>query len=91
MAHITVIKSDKTIYEDGVAVLGCDMAGLADDFHALQWNGSEGHIEYTNPAKPNLIVSSKAKMESELGVSYETLLSRRTTREAEMEADSIAE
>ena len=91
MAYITVIKSDKAIYEDGVAVLGCDMAGLADDFHALQWNGSEGHIEYTNPAKPNLTVSSKAKMESELGVSYETLLSRRTTRKAEIEANSIAE
>ena len=91
MAYITVIKSDKAIYEDGVAVLGCDMAGLADDFHALQWNGSKGHIEYTTPTKSNLSINSETEIETEVGVSLTLLLERRTARKAEIEAESVAE
>jgi hypothetical protein len=47
MAHTTVIKFDKSIYIDGEQIDGCDMSGFPDDFHALQWSGTEGHIEYT--------------------------------------------
>ena len=88
MTQITVIKSDMAIYKDGVAVLGCDMEGLADRFHALQWNGSEGHIEYTDSITGNLSINSEAEIESELGVSLTSLLERRTTRKAEIEAES---
>lgn len=86
MAHITVIKADKAIYENSVAIIGCDITGLPDDFHALQWNGSEGHIEFTNE-KPNLSISSESEIESELGVSLTTLLQRRTAKKAELDAN----
>jgi len=85
MAHYTVIKSDTTIYKDGQAIFGCDMSGLPEDFHALQWYGSDGHIEYSDVLKPNLIVSSKSEIESALGVSLPTLIERRDARIAEIE------
>lgn len=84
MAHYTIIKSDQNIAKDSVAVQGCDMSGLPEDFHALQWDGSDGHIEYSDGLKPNLIVSSKSQIESALGVSLPTLITRRTTRIAEI-------
>lgn len=80
MAHVTVIKSDRAIYLDGVVVPECDMSGVAGDVHALQWDGTRGHLEYTTPAKPNLSINSEAELESALGVSLSTLMTRRTER-----------
>ena len=85
MAHTTVVKEDSTIYIDGEGIGGCDMSGLPDDFHALQWDGSNGHIEYTDET-PNLTVTSESQIESALGVSLTTLTGRRTTRKAEIDA-----
>jgi hypothetical protein len=86
-AGYTVIKADTAIYKDGEAVFECDMSGLPEDFHALQWDGSDGHIEYTGSVKPNLIVSSKSEIESALGVSLPALIERRDTRLAALEAE----
>ena len=73
----TVIKEDKKIFKDGVAVDGCDMSGLSEDFWSLHWDGSNGEIEYSDPLKSKLIVSSKSEIESALGVSLPTLIERR--------------
>ena len=86
MAHYTVIKDDTAIYKDGVVVMGCDMTGLPDDFWALQWDGTNGHVEYSVVAKPNLSISSESDIESALGVSLPTLIERRDARIAEIEA-----
>ena len=83
-AGYTVIKSDMAIYKDGDGILGCNMSGLPDDFWALQWDGSNGHIEYVGNVKENLIVSSKSQIESALGVSLPTLIARRDARIAEL-------
>ena len=85
MAHYTVIKGDTSIYKDGVSVEGCDMSGLPEDFHALQWDGSDGHVEYSDVLKPNLTISSESEIESALGVSLSTLIDRRDTRFAEID------
>ena len=90
MAHYTVIKPDQKIYKDGEAITGCDMSGLPDDFHALQWDGSDGHIEYTDVLKPNLVVSSKSQIESAIGISIPTLSERRDARIAEIKAEAEA-
>ena len=87
MAHWTVIKADKTIYKDGIPVDGCDMSVLPEDFHALQWDESTGHIEYSDVLKPNLKVSSESEIESALGVSFTTLIERRDTRIIEIKAE----
>jgi len=83
-SRYTVIKADTTIYKDGQAIFGCDMSGLPEDFHALQWYGTNGHVEYSDVLKPNLIVSSKSEIESALGVSLPTLIERRDARIAEI-------
>ena len=80
MSKYTVIKADSTIYKDGDSTFSCDMSGLPDDFHVLQWNGSNGEIEYTGNVKPNLVVSSESDIESALGVSLPTLIERRTAQ-----------
>ena len=80
----TVIKEDTVIYKDGKGITGCDMSGLSDDFWALQWDGTNGHIEYRDVEKPNLAVSSEPEIESALGVSLPTLIERRDARIAEL-------
>ena len=77
MTQYTVIKADSTIYVDGIAVEGCDMSGLPDGLHALQWDGSNGHIEYSDTTEPNLIISAESDIETALGVSLSTLITRR--------------
>tara|TARA_R110000803_G_scaffold60123_1_gene119199 strand:+ start:651 stop:914 length:264 start_codon:yes stop_codon:yes gene_type:complete len=84
MSHYTVVKLDTAIYKDGKAIMGCDMSGLPDDLHALQWDGSDGHIEYSDVLKPNLIVTSKSQIETALTVSLPTLIERRDARIAEI-------
>jgi hypothetical protein len=92
MSNYTVIKADQAIYKDGEAIFKCDMSGFPEDFHALQWDGSDGHIEYTGNVKPNLVVSSKSQIDDALGVSLPTLIERRTARIAEIKvAEAEAE
>ena len=86
MAQITVIKDDKAIYKDGIAINGCDMSGFPNDLWSLHWYGSNGEIEYTDALKPKLIISSEAEIESALGVSLSTLIERRDARIAEIKA-----
>lgn len=83
-SRYTVIKDDATIYKDGAGIDGCDMSGLPEDFWALQWDGSNGDIEYFGNVKLNLPVSSKSEIEAALGVSLETLIQRRDSRIAEI-------
>ena len=90
MAHYTVIKGDTSIYKDGVSVEGCDMSGLPDDFWALQWDGSDGEIEYIGNVKLNLVVSSESQIEAALGVSLTTIIERRDTRIAEIIVEKAA-
>ena len=84
MSNYSVIKSDLSIYKDGEMVEGCDMSGLPEDFHVLQWDGSDGYIEYSDVLKPNLKVSTKSEIESALGVSLTVINERRDARIAEI-------
>jgi hypothetical protein len=68
MAHYTVIKPDSTIYKDGNGIFNCDMSGLPEDLH----------VEYIDGTKPNLTVSSESEIETALGVSLTTLITRYT-------------
>lgn len=55
--RVSVIKADNAVYVDGVP-MGVDCRHLPDNFHALQWEGSEdgtvgeGEIEYSGRPKP---------------------------------------
>ena len=85
MAHTTVIKADTAIYVDGVSVEGCDMSVLPNDLHALQWDGSKGHIEWTDPTKAHTELTASSQIKTHLGVSLSDITSRRATRKKELE------
>lgn len=60
--RVTIIKDDNSVIVDGVRhTVSC--ADLPADFHALQWNGTSGEVEYAlvgTKKKPNEIISSLA-------------------------------
>lgn len=44
--RVTIIPSDKAVIIDGVGVLVEDVTQIAERIHAVQWDGTKGHIEY---------------------------------------------
>lgn len=63
--RVTIIKDNGTVNVDGESY-PVDCSGLPPDFHALQWNGAHGEIEYrmvvcshcnTRSKKPNLFIN----------------------------------
>jgi len=60
--RVTIIKDDNSVIVDGVRRT-VDCTDLPADFHALQWYGTEGEVEYAlvgKSKKPNEIISSLA-------------------------------
>lgn len=61
--RLTIIKADHMVYVDGVP-LPVECSDLPEDFHALQWDGSDGWIEFvqgaSGPAKLNEAISDIA-------------------------------
>lgn len=49
--HLTIIKEDNMVYIDRVAKK-IDCSELPEDFHALQWDGEKGWVEFVNNYKP---------------------------------------
>ena len=78
MSTLTIIPDDKVIIVDGVAVV-CDF-DIDSDVHAVQWDGSSGHVEYKS--KDNTTLSSN---EYE---SYVTLHSDEKIRQAQVIQDA---
>lgn len=46
---VSIIPSDGIVYLDGVGYEVADAKKLADRIQAVQWDGTEGHIEYVQP------------------------------------------
>ena len=55
MSTLTIVPDDKVILVDGVSVI-CDF-DIDADIHAVQWNGTNGHVEYKS-GKDNTFFSS---------------------------------
>lgn len=43
--RVTIVKDDNMVIVDGVG-RAVDCSGLPENFHALQWNGFAGEVEY---------------------------------------------
>jgi len=50
MTRLTIIPVDGAVYNDNVNYTELDLSscGIPADVHALQWDGSAGHIEFTD-------------------------------------------
>ena len=53
---ITIINKDKTVYKNNKAFNKLNLLTIPNDIHALQWNETQGHIEF-NDNKPNEIIT----------------------------------
>lgn len=51
MSRITILKINNQIGIDG-KFLTVDCSDLPEDFHALQWDGTEGEIEWKGKPRP---------------------------------------
>jgi hypothetical protein len=52
---ITVVVLDELVCIDSLCYRNIDMSLVPNNIHALQWNGSVGHIEYTNLVNENIV------------------------------------
>lgn len=47
--RLTIVKDDGLVIIDGLVMMGIDTSALPSNFHALQWYGDKGEVEYTDP------------------------------------------
>ena len=55
--RVTIIKEDNKVYIDRLAK-DIDCSELPEDFHALQWDGEKGKIEFVDNYKPPESITS---------------------------------
>lgn len=60
--RLTIVPSDKTVIVDGVPrEVDCSGFASCQDTHAVQWDGTKGHVEWMQtgePYKSNTALSS---------------------------------
>ena len=76
MPTLKIVKDDKWVDIDG---RGCILSAvvLASNVHAVQWDGSAGHVEY-NDGTDNLVISDIS--------AYSTIVSDHATKKAAEDA-----
>ena len=85
MATLTIIKDDNFVKGDGVGIDGIDCSSLGSTVHAIQFDGTNGEIEYNDGTQPEAITSIAA---------YKSITDAHATQKAaneKQEADDKAE
>lgn len=54
---LTIIPIDKAVYIDGLCITPLSWEGTPETVHALQWQDTEGWIEYKGGTIPNESIS----------------------------------
>ena len=62
MAKVTIVKDDNIVSVDDVVRI-VDCSGQASNLHAVQWDGSTGHVEY-NDGTVNATIDSISAYQS---------------------------
>jgi len=57
MTTLTIIKDDGFVAVDGVGLDSIDCSSLATNIHAIQFDGTNGHVEY-NDGTANLAITA---------------------------------
>ena len=57
MTTLTIIKSDEFVRVDGMGLDGIDCSSLASNVHAVQFDGTNGEVEY-NDGTANLAITA---------------------------------
>jgi len=82
MAKVTIITTDSAVYVDNYWISEMDVSSVASNIHAIQWDGSNGHIEY-NDGKKNEEITDISP--------YQSIIDDHATKKAEQEAVEQAE
>jgi hypothetical protein len=82
MAKVTIITPDSAVYVDNYWISEMDVSSVASNIHAIQWDGSNGHIEY-NDGKKNEEITDISP--------YQSIIDDHATKKAEQEAANQAE
>ena len=84
------ISADGKFRIDDEVIFGIDISEAPSNFNNIEWDttSSTGWIGFNDGITPNQSITSTDEIETIVGVSYQTLLSRRTAKKAEMEAES---
>jgi len=85
---VTILKEDNMVYVDGKPLeLDLSTITFPENFWALQWNSSSGHIEYNNPMIQNDEITSLPDWANVCVTKWQT---RKTEIEAERAAAAAA-
>ena len=82
MAKVTIIKADSVVYVDNYWIDEMDVSLVASNIHAIQWDGSNGHIEYNDGTDNEEITDISP---------YQSIIDDHATKKAEQEAARQAE
>jgi hypothetical protein len=81
---LTILKEDNMVHVDGKPLeLDLSTITFPENFWALQWNGSSGHIEYNSPMIQNDEITSLPDWANASVTKWQT-------RNAEIEAEEAA-
>ena len=82
MAKVSIIKPDSAVYVDNYWIDEMDVSLVASNIHAIQWDGSNGHIEYNDGTDNEEITDISP---------YQSIIDDHATKKAEQEAAIQAE
>jgi hypothetical protein len=60
MTTLTIVKDDSFVAVDGFALEPIDCSSLASNIHAIQFDGTNGHVEYNDGTNNEAITSISA-------------------------------
>lgn len=69
---LTIIKDDGAVYKDNKSYSNLSLPTIPSDVHALQWNGSAGHIEFVNNVKVNETITDLPSWANDALIEWQT-------------------
>ena len=89
---LTIVKEDNMVLVDGKSLeLDLSTITFPENFWALQWNGSSGHIEYNNPMIQNDEITSLPDWANVCVTKWQTKKTEIEAEEAEAAAAEATE
>ena len=88
MTTLTIVRQDSAVTVDGVGLGGIDCTSLASNIHAIQFDGTNGEIEY-NDGKVNEAITSISAY-STITDAHATQVTANDTADSEAAAEQTA-
>ena len=91
MTTLTIIKDDSFVKVDGFGLEPIDCSSLASNIHAIQFDGTNGHVEYNDGTNNEAITSISAysaitDLWTSAKATHDTAVSDAATAQTDLEA-----